>query len=160
MKKYKILTSLFTIMVLILCVFAIFPKSKKSDTSVVNIKANEVLAIAPSNLILSNATSSDVITLKYSANGFSKTLILNLTKEIKGKQYFNLPLLPVGDFEVYTNGIKNIGFKMNYYPDKNDRETCYSLRADQNLEMKCYKQFFLSNVSGSVVFHGVGTGKT
>ena len=147
MKKYKILTSLFTIVILILCVIAIFPKKNKSETSVVNIKPNEILAIAPSNLILSKAKPSDVITLKYSSNGFSKTLTLNLTKEIEGKQYFNLPLLPVGDFEVYTNGIKNLGFKINYYPDKNDIETCYSLRADQNLEMKCYKQFFLSNVS-------------
>lgn len=147
MKKYKILTALFAIIVTALCAIALLPKNNTSITSVVNIKPNEILAIAPANLILSKAKPSDVITLKYSSNGFSKTLILNLTKEIEGKQYFNLPLLPVGNFEIYTNGIKNIEFKMNYYSDKNDIETCYSLRADQNLEMNCYKQFFLSNVS-------------
>ena len=144
--KTKLLLSVISLSLLVTGLL-LLPKGQRTNISVQNIHANQTLNATPDNLILLNVAPSDSISLKYSSGKSSKSIRLSQAKNIEKEHYYNMPLLPVGSFEIYSNNIKILDFKVNYFKGKSDPGSCYSLQSDQEKEMSCFKQFFLSRVS-------------
>ena len=145
-KINRLLVSISVLSLLVLGVI-LMPKNEKSIIIVQNIKSNQTLNATPDNLILENVSLGDTISLKYIFGKYSKEIKLSQAKKLSGQYYYNMPLLPVGDFEIYSNQKKILSFEVNYYKGKNDPESCYSLQSNQGNEMTCFKQYFLSRVS-------------